>query len=135
MRARGSCEQRAPIQKQFMHPGNQSASCTAMLHTHGQPNGEHLHAQNLAQGSLAPWCEPGSCGKTTNRTLRRAPTAPCIPPPTPRPGGFGGSQRSNGSPHGSPYTGGEMNLPPRMGGVSTLPISLITLFFHDINPV
>jgi len=76
---------------------------------------------------------PGHIQQTEK--IRRAPTAPCIPPPTPRPGGFGGSQRSNGSPHGSPYTGGEMNLPPRMGGVSTLSISLITPFFHDINPV
>ena len=64
--------------------------------------------------------------------LRRAPTAPRITPPTLRRGGFGGSERS---PHSSPYAGGEMNLPPRMGGVSTLPISLITPFFRDINHV
>jgi len=67
--------------------------------------------------------------------LRRAPTAPRITPPTLRRGGFGGSERSNGSPHSSPYVGGEMNLPPRLGGVSTPPISLITPFLRDINPV
>jgi len=67
--------------------------------------------------------------------LRRAPTAHRKPPPTLRRGGFGGSGRSNGSPHSSPYPGGEMNLPPRMGGVSTPPISLITPFLCDINPV
>ena len=74
-------------------------------------------------------------GGMVGESLRLAPTHHGKAPPTPRPGGFGGSQRSNGSPHGSPYTGGEMNLPPRMEGVSTPPISLITPFFHDINPV
>ena len=66
--------------------------------------------------------------------VRRPPTVPCKTPPTLRRGGFGGRERSNGSPHSSPYAGGEMNLPPRMGGVSTPPISLITPFLRDINP-
>ena len=53
-RASGSCAQRAPMQEQLIHPGNQSTSCSAILHAHRQPNGGHLHAQDLAQWSLPP---------------------------------------------------------------------------------
>ena len=47
--------------------------------------------------------------------LRRSPTPPCKPPPTPRRGGFGGSEPSNGSPHSSPCIEGELKLPPHIG--------------------
>ena len=46
--------------------------------------------------------------------LRLAPTAHPKPPPTLRRGGFGGSERSNGSLHSSPYMWGELKLPPHI---------------------
>ena len=54
LRVRGSYAQRASMQEQPIHLGNQSTSCSAILHAHRQPNGGHLHAQDLAQWSLAP---------------------------------------------------------------------------------
>ena len=67
--------------------------------------------------------------------LRLCPTVPCKAPSPARTGSFGGRKPSNGSPHGSPVYWGELKLPPRMGGVEAPSISLITLFFHDINLV
>ena len=54
LRVRGSYVQRASMQEQPIHLGNQSTSCSAILHAHRQPNGGHLHAQDLAQWSLPP---------------------------------------------------------------------------------
>ena len=54
LRVRGSYAQRASMQEQPIHLGNQSTSCSAILHAHRQPNGGHLHAQDLAQWSLPP---------------------------------------------------------------------------------
>ena len=70
-----------------------------------------------------------------NGSLRLAPTPPRKGPSPARTGSFGGRKPSNGSPHGSPVYWGELKLPPRMGGVETPPISLITPFLYDINPV
>ena len=67
--------------------------------------------------------------------LRLCPTVPRKAPSPARTGSFGGRKPSNGSPHGSPVYWGELKLPPRMGGVETPPISLITPFLYDINPV
>ena len=69
------------------------------------------------------------------KRVRLAPTPPRKGPSPARTGSFGGRKPSNGSPHGSPVYWGELKLPPRMGGVETPPISLITPFLYDINLV
>ena len=65
--------------------------------------------------------------------LRRAPTAHRKPPPTVR--GLWGERALQRLPPQLPLPRGRDESPPRMGGVSTPPISLITPFLRDINHV
>ena len=71
---------------------------------------------------------------TVGGRLRLPPTGHRKAPP-PYVGGLWGERALQRLPPQLPLYRGEMNLPPRIGGVSTPPISLITLFFRDINLV
>ena len=63
--------------------------------------------------------------------LQRCP----VKSPPPHVGGALGGGSPPTAPPTAPLILGELKLPPRMGGVETPPISLITPFLCDINPV
>ena len=140
---RGSEPQKKNSEKFFLpvsallapRPCQNPACSSSAAHGSPLPVEPVLHHIRAVQGSAVHHgCTVQAVLSSALLFFRLAPTPPRKGPSPARTGSFGGGSPPTAPPMAPLYIG-ELKLPPCMGGVETPPISLITPFFCDINPV